>query len=212
MTATPDDSRELRRPWEDHPWLAEAEKAMRADPSAVRALFPAVGRKVGRAPIRPDSDPDGLVHGTVEDLARGRLLTVLAETLERDALSAELLDLYHHGDSAERRAILRALHTLPPHVADTGRRLVDDALRTNDNRLVAAALGPFSARHLDAHAWRHGVLKCLFIGVTTDVVADLDERTDDELIRMVADFAREREAAGRPVPADAISILQEAHK
>ncbi|WP_449479656.1 EboA domain-containing protein [Streptomyces rochei] len=43
--------------------------------------------------------------------------------------------------------------------------LVEDALRANDTPLLAAALGPYAARHLDAHQWRHAVLKCLFTGV-----------------------------------------------
>ena len=56
-----------------------------------------------------------------------------------------------------------------------------DALRTNDTRLVAAALGPYAAAHLDGHGWRQGVVKCVFMGVPLDAVADLDERADDEL-------------------------------
>jgi hypothetical protein len=183
---------------------------VRADPAVLRTLFPEVGRRVGRAALRPDRDPGGLVHGTVDDLARGRLLVALGATLPPDLLQAELLDLYDHGDSAERRAILRALHLLPGAVVQVGIRLVGDALRTNDSRLVAAALGPFAVRHLDAHSWRHGVLKCLFLGIPAEAIAGLAERTDAELIRMVTDYAAEREAAGREVPADARSILREA--
>jgi L-ribulose-5-phosphate 3-epimerase len=194
----------------DHPWLVEAEQAIRADPAVVGRLFPTVGRKVGRAALRPEVDPDGLVHGTVDDLARARLLTVLGASLSPDRLPAEVTSLYRYGDAAERRGVLRALHLLPETAADAGRDLVEDALRTNDLRLVAAALGPFAARCLDAHAWRHGVLKCLFVGVPLAAVAGLEDRTDGELVRMVADYAAEREAAGRGVPADAVRILQEA--
>ncbi|MFE7502476.1 EboA domain-containing protein [Streptomyces albidoflavus] len=82
--------------------------------------------------------------------------------------------------------------------------LVEDALRANDTGIVAAAVGPYAARHLDAHAWRHAVLKCLFTGVPLTAVAQLAERAagDGELDRMLADFAAERAAAGRAVPAD----------
>ncbi|WP_020666600.1 EboA domain-containing protein [Amycolatopsis nigrescens] len=194
----------------DHPWLVETERAVRADPSAIRTAFPAVGRKVGRAPLRPEADPDGLVHGTVDDLARSRLLTVLGEVLAPEALAVELTELYCYGDDAERRGVLRGLHLLPVSVAETGRTIVEDALRSNDIRLVAAALGPFAQRHLAPHSWRHGVLKCLFVGVPLAAVAGLRERTDTELLRMVADYAAERKAAGREVPADAVELLQEA--
>ncbi|WP_407562208.1 EboA domain-containing protein [Streptomyces sp. 184] len=115
--------------------------------------------------------------------------------------------VYDRGDAAERRAVLRAL----PHL-DLGPGavpLVEDALRTNDTRLVAAALGPYAATHLGEHAWRQAVLKCLFTGVPADEVAGLADRAagDGELARMLTDYARERTAAGRDVPADLDRIL-----
>jgi hypothetical protein len=87
--------------------------------------------------------------------------------------------------------------------------LVEDALRTNDTGLLAAAVGPYAARHLDPHTWRHAVLKCLFTGVPVDEVADLDRRArgDCELARMLGDYAAERTAAGRPVPDDLHRVL-----
>lgn len=87
--------------------------------------------------------------------------------------------------------------------------LVEDALRTNDTRLVAAALGPYAARHLAPHQWRHAVLKCLFTAVSVDEIADLARRAhgDTELARMLGAFAEERTAAGRPVPEDLYRAL-----
>lgn len=192
----------------DHPWLVEAEAKVRRDPASIASLFPAVGRKVGRAPLRPETDPQGLVHGTVDDLARTRLLAVLAEVLDPAPLADEVAKLYRYGDDAERRGVLRGLAELPDTTVDTGVELVKDALRANDIRLVAAAMGEFTARHLDDHSWRHGVLKCLFVGVPLAAVSDVDKRADDELLRMVADYAEERKAAGRQVPADAVSLLE----
>ncbi|MCT2586129.1 EboA domain-containing protein [Actinophytocola gossypii] len=192
----------------DHPWLVDAEQRVRSDPAAIRTLFPAVGRKVGRAALRPESDPQGLVHGTVDDLARTRLLAVLAEVLDAPALAGEVAELYRYGDDAERRGVLRGLTTLPPDAVPAGLEIVRDALRANDIRLVAAAMGEFGARNLDDHAWRHGVLKCLFVGVPLAAVVELSRRTDGELLRMVADYADERRAAGRDVPADAERLLE----
>ncbi|HYQ67433.1 EboA domain-containing protein [Actinophytocola sp.] len=190
----------------DHPWLVEAEQKVRRDPASIASLFPAVGRKVGREPLRPETDPQGLVHGTVDDLARMRLLSVLAEVLEPEPLAEELSKLYRYGDDAERRGVLRGLTVLTSVPA--GLELVKDALRTNDIRLVAAAMGEFAGRHLDDHNWRHGVLKCLFVGVPLAAVSDVDERADAELLRMVGDYAEERRAAGRTVPADAVTLLE----
>ncbi|MGW1817213.1 EboA domain-containing protein [Streptomyces sp. NPDC002125] len=115
--------------------------------------------------------------------------------------------LYEQGTAAERRAVLLTLHRLD--LGATALPLVEDALRTNDTRLVAAAVGPYGAAHLDAHGWRHAVLKCLFTEVPVQAVGRLGERArgDAELARMLGDFAAERTAAGRPVPEDLRTVL-----
>ncbi|MEU6650877.1 EboA domain-containing protein [Streptomyces sp. NPDC046900] len=118
-----------------------------------------------------------------------------------------LTRVYRQGTADERRAVLNALPHLVP--GPGALPLVEDALRTNDTRLLAAAVGPYAARHLDAHAWRHAVLKCLFTGVSVDEVADLARRArgDTELARMLGDFAAERTAAGRAVPDGLYRVL-----
>jgi hypothetical protein len=88
-----------------------------------------------------------------------------------------------------------------------GLPIVRDALRTNDTRLVAAALGPYAAEHLDAPAYRQGVLKCVFMGIPLAGIHGLDRRADDELARMLRAYAEERMAAGRAVPADVWLIV-----
>ncbi|WP_413106053.1 EboA domain-containing protein [Streptomyces sp. Inha503] len=117
--------------------------------------------------------------------------------------------LYAHGTGAERRAVLRALPHLGLFAGPDAVPLVEDALRTNDTRLVAAAVGPYAARHLSPHSWRQAVLKCLFTGVPLTAVADWERRArgDGELGRMLGDYAHERTAAGRPVPGDLDRVL-----
>ncbi|MFI5673970.1 EboA domain-containing protein [Streptomyces cellulosae] len=132
-----------------------------------------------------------------------RVLILHAARADADALTR----VYAQGTAAERRAVLYAL----PHLVSGPEALplVEDALRTNDTRLLAAAVGPYAARHLPAHAWRHAVLKCLFTGVPVAEVADLDRRAhgDTELARMLGDYADERTAAGRAVPDDLHRVL-----
>lgn len=132
-----------------------------------------------------------------------RILILHAARADTDALTR----VYAQGTAAERRAVLHALPCLVP--GPEALPLVEDALRTNDTRLLAAAVGPYAARHLDAHHWRHAVLKCLFTGVPVAEVADLARRAhaDAELARMLADYAAERTAAGRPVPEDLHRVL-----
>lgn len=192
-------------------WLIEATGRVAAEVTAVRTLFPAVGRRCGRGPLAPPTTaPDAAPEHrgwTVDDAARALLLAALP--LRGDALCDEVAALYRYGDAAEKRGVLRALHLLDRDgdLGDRALPLVRDALRTNDTRLVAAALGPYGAGHLDAPAYRHGVLKCVFVGVPLAEVDGLDRRSDAELARMLVDFAHERVAAGRDVPADVWPVV-----
>jgi hypothetical protein len=162
-------------------------------------LFPAVGRECGRAVI----ERDGLRGWTVDDAARVLLLAGLP--LVGEDLAREVCDLYWYGDAAEKRGVLRALACLD--VGDAALPVVHDALRTNDTRLIAAALGPYAAAHLDDAAYRQAVLKCVFLSIPLAWVADLDKRKDAELVRMMRAFAEERQAAGRSVPPDVLLIV-----
>ncbi|MYW07369.1 sugar phosphate isomerase [Streptomyces sp. SID2563] len=140
----------------------------------------------------------GLEHA---DSVRVLLLT------EARAGLPTLTRLYEQGTAAERRAVLLALPALD--LGPDALPIVADALRTNDTTLVAAAVGPYAAAHLDPHGWRHAVLKCLFTGVPVEAVDGLARRSrgDGELARMLGDFASERIAAGRPVPAGLHHVL-----
>ncbi|MEU8012534.1 EboA domain-containing protein [Micromonospora parva] len=190
---TPDSLRAALGGVPDPDWLDTALRRVTTEPTAITRLFPAVGRRCGRAAL-PDAP-----GWTADDAARVLLLTSLPGEHAEYAES-----LYQHGDAAERRAVLRALPLLP--IGTAGVPLLHDAIRTNDTRLVAAALGPY-ARHLDEAAWRQAVLKCVFSGVPLAAVADLDTRADGELAAMLAALAAERHAAGRDLPADATDLL-----
>ncbi|MET7950768.1 EboA domain-containing protein [Micromonospora sp. NPDC005324] len=190
---TPDSLRAALGGVPDPDWLDTALRRVTTEPAAITRLFPAVGRRCGRAAL-PDAP-----GWTADDAARVLLLTSLPG---EHAAYAERL--YQHGDAAERRAVLRALPLLP--IGADGVPLLHDAIRTNDTRLVAAALGPY-AGHLDQAAWRQAVLKCVFSGVPLATVADLDTRADSELTAMLAALAAERHAAGRELPADATDLL-----
>lgn len=195
-------------------WLVTACGEVAADPGSAVGHLARAGRAVGRSPLTPASDPAGVLHGTLDDAARAALVTALAAALPADGelLAQRLTETYQRGDTPERRGVLRGLDALtlagpvPPVVTEAGTALAADALRANDQSLVAAAVGPFAAAHLDDHAWRHAVLKLVFMGVSLDAVAGLDERADDELARMARDFAAERGAAGRVVPDDVARI------
>ncbi|MEG3635620.1 EboA domain-containing protein [Micromonospora palythoicola] len=190
---TADELRVALRGVPDPDWLATALDRVAAEPTAIARFFPAAGRRCGRHDL-----PD-LPGWTADEAARALLLASLPADHAEQAEA-----LYRTGDAAEKRAVLKALPMLP--IGTAGTPLLHDAIRTNDTRLVAAALGPY-ARHLDPAAWRQAVLKCVFTGVPLAAVADLDARADGELAEMLAALAAERRAAGRSMPADATELL-----
>jgi hypothetical protein len=197
---TPEGLRAILPGVREQAWLSDAEARVRADPGALPGLFARAGRALGRQelPGHPGWSPG----------QAGRVLLLIAGTHETAAKEAEekWQELYWQGDSAEKLAVLHALPLLP--VGDAGVPLLQDALRTNDPRLVAAALGPYAAR-LDAETWRQGVVKCVFMGVPLRAVHGLAGRADAGLRQMLAALAKERAAAGRRMPADAAALIDE---
>jgi hypothetical protein len=136
----------------------------------------------------------------VDDAARTLLLLALGA-----GAGATLEELYRNGDPAERRAVLRSLAVVD--AGDSGRRLVDDAVRTNELGLIAAGLGPYAFEELDDAAVAQAVLKCVFVGVPLAGLEGLDHRITPELSRMLAGFVHERIAAGRTVSPEVWPVI-----
>jgi hypothetical protein len=183
---------DLRSALPANPWLDDALDRVAADPASIARLFPAAGRHCGRAPIRSG--------WTADEAARAVLLAALPPGTLVDTLT----ELYRYGDAAEKLAVLRALPLLPLDAEAVP--LLADALRTNDTRLVAAALGPYAV-HLDDVSWRQAVLKCVFMEIPLEHVDRLAERADAGLAGMLAALAAEKHAAGRALSADAAALL-----
>lgn len=178
--------------------LDELVATVAADPASLGRVFPAAARRTARGELAGG--------GRIEDAVRVELVAAAASVLAPDALVEELGLVYHHGDADERRAVLLGLSALDDPDVD-GSAILLDALRANDVRLVTAAMGRH-ARTLSLHDWRHGVLKCLFVGAPLRDVAALAKRADDELGEMVRRYVLERRAAGRSVPDDAHLVLE----
>lgn len=179
-----------RAPAEGLEWLEE--KISAQDPAVVAVAFPAVGRRLGRGPLDPDRSPDDVHAPTVDDAGRTLLLASLG-----CGAAEEVADLYRHGDAAEKRGVLRALSYL--EVGEAGMPVVEDALRANDTRLIAAAMGPYAVERLSDEALAQAVLKCVFVGVPIAPIEGLEGRATPEMSRMLAGYAHERIAAGRDI-------------
>jgi|LSQX01.2.fsa_nt_gb hypothetical protein len=191
-------------------WLDQVTADITDDPQRIERHFPAVGRKVGRAPLHPDIDPQAL-RGSVDDVARAGLVATVVQAAGPEKAARILTDLYRHGDDAERRGVMRGLAAIdgPDPLVATGIDLVNDALRTNDPRLVAAAMGEFAGRHLPAVEWRGGVLKCIFMEIPLAAVAAVEERRDADLKVQAENLATERRAAGRTLSPDLTALIDD---
>jgi len=138
----------------------------------------------------------------LDELGRATLLLLAAERLA----ARELLDLveecYRRGDSRERQAIVRAMSLVPE--PERFLEIGVDACRTHVQPLFEAIAceNPYPAAYFPDLNFNQMVLKALFIGVALERIVGLAGRVTPELGRMAGDYASERRAAGRSVPAD----------
>lgn len=176
-------------------WLLEQVAAAATSDTLVRTAWARVARRFGEA----SPGPDAL---TQRDIARLLLLRAALAPGRADGGVELVTTLLRAGEIGEQVSLLRGLALLP-----TPQRFVDvavEACRTNAVAVFAALAidNPYPARYLPDAALRQLVLKAIFIGVPVRRIDGLAARVDAELARMVADFADERRAAGRPVPDD----------
>ncbi len=168
------------------------------DRLALLAAFSGAARAVGKEPCVV---PGRGTWGT-DEVARAALLV-------RGAASVSPEELYDRGDNRERQAVLKAL----PLLADPERflPLAIEACRTNVLTIFEAIAceNTYPERFFPELNFNQMVLKASFNGVALARIVGLAARKNDELARMAADFAAERRAAGRPVPADLSGIMKE---
>ncbi|WP_412543412.1 EboA domain-containing protein [Longispora sp. K20-0274] len=180
----------------DRAWLIGALNRVAVEPRTIAGLYALAGRRCGTMAL-PQAP-----GWTADVAARVLLLSVLP--LRGRALAEVIERLYRFGDVLERLAALRALSMLD--VGPAAVPLLVEACASHDPRLLAAALGRYSA-YLDDAAWRRAVLRCVATGVPLAAVHGLETRADAELARMLAAFVADRRLAGRHVPADAVALL-----
>jgi hypothetical protein len=144
----------------------------------------------------------------LDGLARAALLVRALETWPPERHVALVREVYLKGDEREQAAVLRSLSLLP----DPARFLEIgiDGCRTNvrDVFEAIACENPYPAAHFPEPAFNQLVLKAYFVGVPVSRIIGLDRRKTPELRRMAADYASERRAAGRSVPADIDLAMQ----
>lgn len=192
-------------------WLERTAQAV-GNVGAFISAFANASRHTGRAALALTPAEVGrlrevgltwpLARWALDDLARAALLLRAAEVLDAPGLEAAVDGAYRKGDTRERQAVLRALPLLPH--PDRFLAVAVDAARSGVPPLFEAiACGnPYPAAHFPTLNFNHLVMQALVTGVALDRIVDLGARVTPELVRAANDYAAERRAAGRSVPAD----------
>ncbi len=198
---------DLLRTWlGTQPWL-EAQLARVAAGDA-RALFLGLGlagRKVGRTPLAVDAAaaesarPGWRPAGWSTDQAARTLLVLALPATDATAWLATLDRCFHAGTVEELVALYQTLPLLP-HQELLDLRAAEGVRNAMTPVFAAVALdNPFPAERLSDGAFDQMVLKCFFNGLDSRRIVGLDRRRNAELGRMLANYARERRLASRPV-------------
>jgi hypothetical protein len=194
-------------------WFEQAlgEAARGSLPQLLRA-YTGASRRLGAASLAIDDaaavsrelDAVSVGHWTLEDA--GRLVFLLSRFEASPNSNAEnraaAVACYEQGDSREQRSWLRTVGFLPD--AEQLLPVVIDACRTSILPLFEAVAceNAYPAKHFPDRNFNQMVLKALFNDIALERIIGLTSRLNPELSRMASDYADERKAAGRSIPAD----------
>ncbi|OFW15832.1 MAG: hypothetical protein A3F69_00080 [Acidobacteria bacterium RIFCSPLOWO2_12_FULL_66_10] len=193
-------------------WLDHAVSLAGAGGDILPRAYTAAPKHVGRAPLGLDATERRALAAvaphltvdrwTTDDAARCVLLLAAADRLDSDAFVRVAIHCYENGDAREQQSWLRAVSLLSD--PDRFMAVAIDACRTNIVPLFEsiACENPYPAQHFPERNFNQLVLKALFNSVPLARIVGLDTRRNPELARMAGDYAAERRAAGRSVPAD----------
>lgn len=194
---------------EERAWLEKADGSHGSD---LIAAFSGASRRLGRgllefsrseaAALEQAGAWTGLAEWRLDDLARAALLLSAADRLSRPELEGLVLELYQRGDLRQRQAVLRVL----PYLRG-GPAFLPVALDgcASPQPLVFEAIAcanPYPRDHFSELQFCAMVARALNAGVRLERIFGLRDRTTPSLRRLAEEFAVQRRAAGRGVPAD----------
>lgn len=208
--------------WE---WLLARAAAVREDSTgtSLNLTFTAIPRKTGKKDPAVTADEqqeiDRLLPGFyIQDWAVDRLsrvwLLMQADPTSTDSTGTDLTS----PDPASRNAYIKkienlfaaaemselvALYSALPILAypEEWRKRCAEGIRSNIATVLEAIIhrNPYPAAWLDEPAWNQLVVKAFFTDKEISLITGLEQRANRNLANILADYARERQAAGRPV-------------
>ena len=153
----------------------------------------------------------GFERWTRDDAARALLLIGRRNSGRTgDAFVADAIACFEQGDAREQQSWLRAIALWPEAKAFLPAAI--DACRTNIIPVFEALAceNPYPAAHFPDRNFNQMVLKAMFNSIEMARIVGLEGRRNAELSRMARDYAAERTAAGRTVPADINAAIHDA--
>jgi hypothetical protein len=176
-----------------------------------------IGRRIGRAELSLSADDiaaaQGLCRRWRPDLwgadEAARVALLLATWAGDEAAFAIRVDrLCATGELTEHVACLKGFAVFPAsaQLLSRARAAVRSSMQPPFEAI--ACHNPYPADHFSEAVYNQMVVKCVFSSVPIGTIVGLDERRNDELVRMMRDLVSERRIAGRPLP-DAVHTFIE---
>jgi len=192
---------------------AEAWAWLNADSStisnfALNATFAIIPRKTGKALITVTHEQEELLKAirpgfaidnwTADRLSRVWLLMRYKDVDEGSYFKA-IENLFSAAEMNELVALYTALPVLQ-HPQLWVKRCAE-GIRSNIGTVLEAIMynNPYPAENLEEAAWNQMVLKAFFTEKQVSKLFGLDNRANQELARILIDYAKERQAANRKV-------------
>lgn len=125
----------------------------------------------------------------------------LAEILSQDIefYTPKVANIIQVADTGELETFLKYLVLLPN--PEAYKQTAVEALRTNIATIFDAISlnNPFPAEYFNDQQWNQMFLKAAFMERDLSQIASIDERANEDLARIISDYAHERWAAGRKI-------------
>lgn len=188
-------------------WLQE-KVAKNIAPAQFNAVFAMMPRKTGKAPVTltdaQEKEITRLCPGltfegwTVDRLSRVWLL-MSGDSKEEDQYVTTIENLFLAADMNELVALYSALPLLD--YPSRWKARCAEGIRSNIGDVLTAIMcdNPYPAAQLDEPAWNQLVMKAFFTDKPIDRIYRLDQRANEELAKILSDYAHERWAAGRRI-------------
>lgn len=125
----------------------------------------------------------------------------LAEILSEDIefYTPKVANIIQVADTGELETFLKYLVLLPN--PEAYKQTAVEALRTNIATIFDAISlnNPYPAEYFNDQQWNQMFLKAAFMERDLSQIASIDERANEDLARIISDYAHERWAAGRKI-------------